>query len=65
MSTINIKDLTENTDLDRKAMLAIAGGARRGGYAIPIEAKAVSEFRLVNYPAGFGRISFTSSKPHK
>ena len=28
MASIVIKDLTENTELDRQAMLAIAGGAR-------------------------------------
>jgi len=28
MATIVIKDLTENTELDRQAMLAIAGGSR-------------------------------------
>ena len=28
MATIVIKDLSENTELDRQAMLAIAGGAR-------------------------------------
>ena len=34
MATIVIKDLSENTELDRQAMLAIAGGARvRAGAA--------------------------------
>lgn len=28
MATIVIKDLQENTELDRRAMLAIAGGSR-------------------------------------
>jgi hypothetical protein len=28
MATIVIKDLSENTELDRQAMLAIAGGSR-------------------------------------
>jgi len=28
MATITIKDLSENTDLDRKAMQSISGGAR-------------------------------------
>lgn len=28
MATIVIKDLTESTELDRQAMLAIAGGSR-------------------------------------
>ena len=31
MTTITIKDLSENTDLDRKAMQAISGGSRRSG----------------------------------
>ncbi|WP_198118571.1 hypothetical protein [Massilia rhizosphaerae] len=33
MATITIKDLTENTDLDRKAMQAISGGARARSHA--------------------------------
>lgn len=34
MASIVIKDLSENTELDRQAMLAIAGGARfRAGAA--------------------------------
>ncbi|MFS2022357.1 hypothetical protein [Massilia sp. CT11-137] len=28
MATITIKDLSDNTDLDRKAMRAISGGSR-------------------------------------
>lgn len=65
MSTIAIKDLTESTDLDRKAMLAIAGGARRGGHAVFIENRSPAEFRLVHYPAGFGHLSLHSGKPRK
>ena len=33
MSNIEIKDLPESLDLDRKAMLAISGGARLRGNA--------------------------------
>lgn len=38
MATIVIKDLSENTELDRQAMLAIAGGSRfraGGGFVRP------------------------------
>jgi hypothetical protein len=65
MSTITIKDLTESMDLDRKAMLTIVGGARRGGYPVAIETKAPAEFRLVNYPTGFGHIRLAFGKPRK
>jgi hypothetical protein len=65
MSTITIKDLSESIDLDRKAMLAIAGGARRGGYPLAIETKSPSEFRIVNYPSGFGHIHLTFGKSRK
>lgn len=63
MSTITIKDLTENTALDRKAMLAIVGGARRGGYSLPLETQSPAAVRLVNYPSGFGRIPLYPGKP--
>ena len=33
MATISIKDLSENLDLDRKAMQAILGGSRLGSGA--------------------------------
>ncbi|RJG04160.1 hypothetical protein [Noviherbaspirillum sedimenti] len=65
MSTITIKDLTESIDLDRKAMLAIVGGARRSGYLSPLETRALHSTRLVDYPAGFGRTHLAMTRPQK
>jgi hypothetical protein len=50
MATIVIKDLSENADLDRKAMRAITGGSRlrsgAGGLAQqPQRAKRIVDFR--------------------
>lgn len=51
MATIVIKDLTESIDLDRKAMLAVIGGARSRGLR-PLSAQAmIRSNRLVNFPA--------------
>ncbi|PQO91325.1 hypothetical protein C5614_25710 [Massilia phosphatilytica] len=58
MATIVIKDLPENTALDRQAMLAIAGGSRfraGGGVVRPVPQKT----RLFD-PA---RIAAASRKP--
>lgn len=44
MATIVIKDLPENTDLDREAMQAITGGARlRGSPAASVRAPRFPE----------------------
>ena len=56
MATIVIKDLPENSELDRQAMLAIAGGARfragRAGMPPPVSRK----LRLFDLaPKGTGR----------
>lgn len=52
MSNIKIKDLSDSIDLDRKAMLAIAGGARRSGNSLSYNAPRLQELRLVNFPGG-------------
>ncbi len=62
MSSIIIKDLAESMDLDRKAMLAVIGGARRGGYPSPLASTALQSTRLVDYPAGFGHAHLASVK---
>ena len=52
MASIVIKDLTESTELDRKAMLAIAGGSRMragGGVLVRPTARRV---RLYDISAG-------------
>jgi len=54
MASIVIKDLLENVELDRKAMVAIVGGARsRGGARAPLGRTIFQTNRIVSYPAGF------------
>lgn len=58
MASIVIKDLIENTELDRQAMTAIIGGSRRGGRPLPSQVSGPALFRttrIVDYPAGFGQ----------
>ena len=48
MATITIKDLSENTDLDRKAMQAISGGSRarsQAGVLQPAQPQRIVDFR--------------------
>jgi hypothetical protein len=57
MATIIIKDLSENLDLDRKAMQAIAGGSRlrsraRATAAGPVRAPGIVDFRTGVAPRG-------------
>lgn len=67
MATITIKDLSENTELDRKAMQAISGGARarsragalRPAGTAPAQARGIVDFRTGALPGG------TVSKPTK
>ena len=49
MTKLVIKDLTDNTDLDRQAMTAIVGGARVRGSINPAQAEVRSK-RVVDYP---------------
>ncbi|WP_322402583.1 hypothetical protein [Massilia luteola] len=61
MATIVIKDLSENTELDRQAMLAIAGGSRlraSGGFARP----ALQRIRLFD-PARIAAARAGGGKP--
>lgn len=53
MSTIVVKDLQENVDLDRQAMLAIAGGSRFGGRPSFLGHATIRAARVVNLPPGF------------
>lgn len=53
MATINIKDLSENTDLDRKAMQAISGGSRaraQAGVLQPAQPQRIVDFRTRTKP---------------
>ncbi len=53
MAVIVIKDLSENTDLDREAMTAIIGGARLAGSYRWQSTRRPSLTRLIQYPDGF------------
>lgn len=55
MALINIKDLPQSVELDRRAMLAIAGGARAGARPTDLEGAALPSGRIVDYPPGFVR----------
>jgi hypothetical protein len=52
MGKIVIKDLSENVDLDRKAMRAISGGARLRAQGGAVSAKQVREPRIVDFRTG-------------
>jgi hypothetical protein len=49
MATIVIKDLSENVDLDRKAMQAIAGGSRLHARAGAAAAQHAKGTRLIDF----------------
>ena len=55
MAKIVIRDLSENVELDRKAMQAIAGGSRyrsQAGAAVTQQARGK---RIVDFRTGLGR----------
>ena len=55
MATITIKDLSENTDLDRKAMQAISGGSRARSHAGALRAAGTGPARpqrIVDFRTG-------------
>ena len=64
MATIRIKDLSDNTELDRQAMRAIVGGARGGGRPWQAIAGIFYDRRIVDYPPGMKRAG-ASSAPRK
>ena len=55
MALIDIKDLPQSVELDRKAMLAIVGGARAGARPIDLVGATIRGGRIVDYPPGFVR----------
>jgi hypothetical protein len=55
MALINVKDLPQSVDLDRKAMQAIVGGARTGVRPVDLSGTKTRSGRIVDYPPGFGR----------
>jgi hypothetical protein len=65
MATITIKDLSENTDLDRKAMQAISGGARfrsHAGSLRPAGTAPARPERIVDFRIG-AKTNDTPAKP--
>jgi hypothetical protein len=54
MALINIKDLPQSVELDRKAMLATVGGAR-GARQTVLAGTTAKSGRIVDYPPGFTR----------
>ena len=65
MATITIKDLSENTDLDSKAMQSISGGARfrsRAGSLRPAGTTPARPERIVDFRTG-ARPNSTPVKP--
>ncbi|MGZ3158614.1 MAG: hypothetical protein ACXU7H_05980 [Burkholderiaceae bacterium] len=52
MTTIVIKDLPENVELDHEAMIAITGGARVGGRSGTAAQSILRGTSIANYPTG-------------
>jgi len=63
MALITIKDLPQSDDLDRQAMLSIAGGARTGVRPVAADADTPHAGRIVDYPPGFHRQGPVQPKP--
>lgn len=57
MALIYIKDLPQSDELDRRAMLAIVGGARTQARPTALVGTMFRNGRVVNYPPGFSRDS--------
>jgi len=55
MALINIKDLPQSVELDRRAMLAIVGGARADARRTDLVGAPFPNGRIVDYPPGFAR----------
>jgi hypothetical protein len=55
MALIDIKDLPQSVELDRKAMLAIVGGTRAGARPTDLVGTTFRSGRIVDYPPGFER----------
>lgn len=62
MATIRIKDLSDNTELDRQAMRAIVGGARGGARPWQAIAGIFENRRIVDYPPGLRRASASAAQ---
>jgi hypothetical protein len=62
MALIDIKDLPQSDELDRRAMLAIVGGARAGARPTTLVGTTFRGGRIVDYPPGFAR---NTDRPEK
>jgi hypothetical protein len=67
MATITIKDLSENLDLDRKAMQSVMGGSRLGSQVRRAGIRAsgtapVGSPRIVDFKTGAGSGTAPASK---
>ena len=66
MATIVIKDLPESTELDRQAMLAIAGGSRFRAGARVVGRAAIQRVRLFDLlPGGASKKSPATRPPSR
>jgi len=65
MARINIKDLPQSVELDRRAMLAIIGGARAGARPTDLVGATAPNGRIVDYPPGFVRDRAEEAKPQR
>jgi hypothetical protein len=68
MATITIRDLSENTDLDRKAMQSISGGARarsRAGSLRPAGVGPARPQRIVDFRTGAVPVNAPVNAPNK
>jgi hypothetical protein len=63
MATITIKDLSENVDLDRKAMRDISGGARYRTSAGTPGAPISRGTRIVDFGTGVARTAGAGARP--
>ncbi|WP_136416581.1 hypothetical protein [Herbaspirillum sp. ST 5-3] len=59
MAHIVIKDLPDSMELDRKAMVAIVGGARTRGRQQSLGRTIFRTTRIVNFPTGFAQGALT------
>jgi hypothetical protein len=65
MALITIKDLQQSTELDRKAMQAIVGGARVGVRPADLSGTTLRSGRIVDYPPGFNRDKPMEANPQR
>jgi len=65
MALINIKDLPQSDELDRRAMLAIIGGTRAGVGPAASVGTTFRSGRVIDYPPGFSRDTSDEVNPQR